>query len=515
MTSTLDRIDGTPGAPTPPPGPEPRRMPTWVVVGAVALAAAVAWVPALTVFPSSDEGGFLLLASQWHPGTSLYGSYWVDRPPVLILLFQLADALGGVIGLRLVGVAGVVLGVLLGAALPSALAPAGTPLRARRRAALLSAFTTAALLTSPLFGAMEVDGELLAVPAVLAGCLLLLRAQRTTGPRRARLVLLAGLVGSAAWLTKQDVADVFVLGAALAVAGRLHHGRSLRQALGDLACLTAGLVAGVGGALVVAAQHGTSPAALWSAVVTFRFRASEVIAWSSSGATPQRFWMLLAAFVLSGAPLVIWYAARSLRGTVVRPLGPGGPTWPLLTLLAWEAVAVGGGGSYWLHYIVGLVPGITLLVAAAATRPALGRRLQDGLAWAVTAAVASTLVAVPVAVSQMPAIRGDDAAVSTYLRVHAAPGDTGVVAYGHPDILEQAGLSSPYPDLWSLPVRVRDPHLARFRRVLTTDRPRWLVAAHGDLASWGLDSSRAQRVVDRDYRTVFTSGDWSVLERTR
>ena len=33
---------------------------------------------------SPDEGGFLLVASQWEPGTSLYGHYWVDRPPLLM-----------------------------------------------------------------------------------------------------------------------------------------------------------------------------------------------------------------------------------------------------------------------------------------------------------------------------------------------------------------------------------------------------------------------------------------------
>jgi hypothetical protein len=55
---------------------------------------------------SPDEGGFLVLARQWHadgPGGSLYGRYWVDRPPLLVATFRLADALGGVIALRLIG----------------------------------------------------------------------------------------------------------------------------------------------------------------------------------------------------------------------------------------------------------------------------------------------------------------------------------------------------------------------------------------------------------------------------
>ena len=519
MTVTLEHAD----APHDPPSPGPAvagpvRLPAWVAVCAVAVAAAVAWLPALTVFPSSDEGGFLLVASQWHPGSSLYGDYWVDRPPVLVLLFQLADQLGGVVPLRLLGMLAVAVSVLLAAAVPSALlTPAGS-LDRRARAALLTAVTAAALLASPLFGAMEVDGELLAVPAVLAGCLLLLRAWRTPGlAQRTVLHGLAGLLGSAAWMTKQNVIDVFVLGAALSTSAWLSRRRTFGQAFLELAGMAAGLAIGVGGALLVAAQHGTSPADLWAAVVTFRLQADGVIAWSSSGATPQRFVMLLGACVLSAAPAVVWYAVRSLRGTVVRgdAAGEGRPTWPLLALPAWEAVAVGIGGSYWLHYLLGLVPGIVVLVAAAASRPTGTRSSTHRLAWAVTAAVASSVVAVPVTASQVPAIRGDDRAVTTYLREHESPGDTAVVAYGHPDILEEAGLRSPYEDLWSLPVRVRDPHLTRFRHVLETDRPRWLVTDHGSLRSWGLDTARAQRVVDRDYLTVFTSGDWSVLERSR
>ena len=256
-------------------------------------------------------------------------------------------------------------------------------------------------------------------------------------------------------------------------------------------------------------------------MVSFRFQASEVIAWSSSGATPQRVWRLVGAFVLSAAPLVIWYAVRTLRGTILRGTAtqdraPGlRPAWPLLVLLAWEVVAVGMGGSYWLHYLTGLVPGIVLLVAAAAARPASPPHARARLAWAVTVAVVAALVAVPLTTWRIGTIRGDDRAVATYLRAHEAPTDTAVIAYGHPDIWEEAGLSSPYPYLWSLPVRVRDPHLTTLRHVLVTDQPRWLVTSHGSLAGWGIDSSRAQHVVRHDYRTVYTSGDWSVMRRFR
>lgn len=521
MTSTFDPVGPTRGARAPDLAPAPAvhrgRIPTWVAVVAIALAAAAAWIPALTIFPSSDEGGYLLLASQWHPGSSLYGSYWVDRPPVLMLLFQFANVLGGVVGLRLVGIACVVTSVLLAGLAPSAFLPVGASARVRHRAAVLTALAAAALLATPLLGAMEVDGELLAVPAVLAGCLVLLRAQRSVQPaHRAALLTLAGLLGSAAWLTKQDVVDVFVLGAALAAAARLHDHRNIRGVLADLGWLVVGLVVGIAAALVVASAHGTSATGLWSAVVTFRLKASEVIASSASGANSQRFWVMLGAFALSAAPFVIWYAVRGLRGTIARGAPREGlrPTWPLLALLTWEVVGIAGGGSFWLHYLVGLVPGIVLLVAAAAAAQPV-RNVRDGLVWAVTLAVASTVVAAPLAVSQLRAIRGDDRAVATYLSAHKVPGDTAVITYGHPDILLEAGLRSPYPYLWSLPARVLDPHLVALQHVLTADRPEWLVTSGGSVGGWGFDSSAARHLVRHDYRTVYTSGKWSVMQRSR
>jgi len=51
-----------------------------------------------------------------------------------------------------------------------------------------------------------------------------------------------------------------------------------------------------------------------------------------------------------------------------------------------------------------------------------------------------------------------------------------VVGFGNPAILENAGMASPYPQLWSLPVRVLDPRLAEFTKVLTPAtiaRPGW------------------------------------------
>ena len=59
-------------------------------------------VPGLMATPSSDEAGFLLVARSWAPDAdSLYGQYWVDRPPVLLAAYRWSDALLGELGPRL------------------------------------------------------------------------------------------------------------------------------------------------------------------------------------------------------------------------------------------------------------------------------------------------------------------------------------------------------------------------------------------------------------------------------
>ena len=64
-----------------------------------------------------------------------------------------------------------------------------------------------------------------------------------------------------------------------------------------------------------------------------------------------------------------------------------------------------------------------------------------------------------------------------------------VVAFGAANILEATGLRSPYPDLWSLPVRVHDPDLADLTALLDgPDRPTWLVVAGASLGTWGVDA---------------------------
>ena len=478
----------------------------------LALAAGVAWLPFVARPLRPDEGGFLLVAAQWGPGSSLYGNYWVDRPPLLIGLFRLADLAGGVVALRLLGVAAVIGSVLLAAHLGRvAVSP---------RAGGYAAATAAVFMSTPLFGATEVDGELLAVPFVLVGLVAVHHAWSSHRQGTAALWWAgAGAAGVGAALVKQNMVEVLVL--VVVVAGLCVWRRRVPDAVRALAWTATGRSVVLTGVLVWAQQLGTGPLALWDAVVTFRGAAAAVISASSTASTPHRAAELVVAFAASGALVLLVTAAvpaahraDTPTSPVARARGRRGPTAlgagaTAAVVLGWETSAVALGGSFWLHYLIGMVPGLVLtaLVVVELHAPRL-MWLRAGLTYAATVAVTTTLVAFT---HQQP---HDDQAVIGYLDAHAALGDSAVVAFGNPSILEASHLSSPYPELWSLPVRVRDPRLSMFTTVLTgAHRPTWVVVQGTGLATWGVDASTAQPVLDREYRLVDVDGGYRIYRR--
>ena len=491
---------------------QPRGVPPrgWVVVAA-GLAAAIR-LPFLARPLSSDEGGLLMVAAQWHPGTSLYGDYWVDRPPLLIALFRLADAGGGTVALRVLGLAAAVACVLLAGWIGRLVTP-------RPTGAVYAAATAAVFVSMPLFDALEVDAELLALPLLLAGTGCVLAALPEGARHPSRWWFAAGALGAAAALVKQNMIDVAVVAATALVltVARPGAGSPRRTALG--AAARAGGWFALGAALLtasvlaVADLLGTGPAGLWDAVVVFRLQAAQVIAGGAANPNDVRLVHLLGVFALSGAPLLVLL----LLGAVLRGRGglPEPPTGPrhvaalALAALAWEAVGIAGGGSWWWHYQMSLVTGLVLAAAVlGGAGPPLRRGLRVSLLYAAAVVVVGTLVSHARAPGP-----GADAGVVHFLRTHAQPGDTGTVAFGDPAILRAAGLPSPYPQLWSLPVRVRDPRLRMFTEVLRgPDRPTWLVVFGARLGTWGLDASAAEPVLRRHYTRVATPGGFTIYE---
>lgn len=499
------------------PAPD-RRVPasrSSYVVGVV-LAAGVtvlARLPFLGRPLSADEAGYWLLARDWSPGSSLYGDYWVDRPPLLLWLFRLGGGLGGtslpvdgltVPGVRWVGLVAAGLTVLLAGLLAA---------RVEGRPSLVPPVLAAALLCSPLLGLPETNGEVLGVPFVVLGLALLVGTLGAPAGRRAlALTAAAGGAGMAAALVKQNLVDVLVFGVAVLV---LSH-RRLDRIGRRLAALAAGAAAVLGTALAGAAARGTSPAELADAVVTFRVEASAVIGSSASAATSQRLGEVVMAFVVSGAALVlvatVVVVLRRAFRPAARPLAVAA-----LVLVAWEVAGVVGGGSYWLHYLTGLVPGLVLLVSLARAdappgtpaRPAY--RSRNVVAGCVALCVVSAAIAWTHQV-RTPHRIDAEARVETWLRAHADPGDGVVVTFGHPQVVAGSGLHSPYLHLWSLPVRVRDPELTTLRRVLDgPDAPRWVVISGEGVATWGLDPVAAQRVQGQLARTYTARVSYGVL----
>ena len=397
--------------------------------------------------------------------------------------------------LRLIGIATVLASVFLAA---------GLSRLAAGRATVVPAIVTGAFLATPLFGTGMVNGELLAVPLVLAGVLALVRARTSTGRSSYAWAAFAGVAAAAAPLVKQNVVDVLVVASVLVLQGLRSSLR--RRTLWVALTFTAGAALTTAACLAFAEVRGTEPTSLWNALVTFRAEATAVIQSSSSHGTSSRFHELLIAAGLSGAPVLIAVMLLRLRRRAVTGGVPDLRNSGVMLLL-WELFAVGAGGSYWLHYLIGLVPGLVLVSVAAAQRPPQLRRWTAGV---LTVACLSTGVATVTAAANVP-MYSSDAAVAAYLRTHGNRRDTVVVGFGHPDIVWDSGLRSPYHLLWSLEVRVRDPQLHQLTHVMSGPHaPTWIVVNGSSLATWGVDASSAQAVLDRDYRAATTIGDYTI-----
>jgi hypothetical protein len=469
---------------------------TWVAV--MAAAVCLGWLSFAGRSLSPDEAGYLIVGGQWSHGSSLYGDYWVDRPPALIAIFEAADALGGRVPLRLLGTLAALLTVVLSGVLGRIAAPE------RRSAPLLTAGTAAVCVATPLFGGTVVNGELLGVPFLVAGILAFVAAAASRSQTKAwALSLAAGAAGAVGALVKQSMVDVFVVAAVLVFTSSAARRRLPGLLVGAL--VTTALV------VAVAWARGTVPADLWDAVVTFRIDAAREVA-GDSGHAPARLAGLVGALAASGVPLLVAAFAWKGRGA---PSRQGLWTAPDLrlaayVLLTFELLVAFLGGSYWLHYLMGLVPGAVLAAAAFAQRPAPVTR-SIGISFAL--AGASTAVALGW-VAVHPIDRPEEQAIA-YLDDHATNGDSAVVVLGAANVIRDAGLHTTYPYLWSLPARVRDADLAELDGLLEGDeRPTWVVVARKSLDDWGLDFTTAQGLLDVDYERAATAGKFTIYRRT-
>jgi 4-amino-4-deoxy-L-arabinose transferase-like glycosyltransferase len=427
-----------------------------------AVLAVLARLPALTRPVRADEAGFLLVARAWDPQPdSMFGPYWVDRPPLLIAVFKGVDVAGGETALRVLGALVCGLVVVLAARVAGQV---GGP-----RAVPWGAVVAAALLSNPMIDVVAVKGELLALPLLLGSILLTLLAVRRTS---VWLALSSGLVAGLALGLKQNLATGLVFAAVLLVASTLTGRLPTRDAVRIGLAGVAGAAVPVLGTVVWAAVEGVRMSTLWYAVYGFRSDAARVIADGSADA-PQRRALLLLVIALATGLLPV------LAGLVahLRELWPDDPPVVAATVavVGVDLVGVVAGGSFWQDYLTPLIPGAVLCTALLAGRESHGGRRMR---WLVVGTTVSALLAMLFWLAWNVASRQEFDEVDTgkAIAVAAEPGDTLVVVGGRADLQDISGLGSPYPYLWSLPMRTRDPDFAELRVLLAGPRaPTWLV----------------------------------------
>ncbi|WP_151083747.1 hypothetical protein [Nocardioides cynanchi] len=464
------------------------RTPRGVVLVACGFAV-VLRLPFVGLPPYTDEGGLLVVARSWHTGgPDLYGRLFVDRPPLLLLYFRLSDVLGGVTAVRVVALGLVV--VLVAAAGWAGLLLGG------RRGAACAALASAALLANPALGAHEVNGETVGAPLTVVACALLVGVYAGPSPSRARRTLLLGGAGAAAVcaiLVKQNLVDALVFGLVAVVASGPRD--EWRRTWRDLETFLAGALVPAVATVAWAQAAGPGVSALWFTLYRFRLDALHVIASQSTAAPQARIGVLWHAALVSGLLLLVLAALWSLRRRVLTrdPL-----TWALTAMLAAEIAGVVGGGSYWTHYLIALVPGAALLAGRAAGVNPRG--------WLVPLAVAVTVVSCLVqaggsVAAGRSATVDAEARLADWLSAASRPGDSGVVVYGAADLFATTPLRPAYPYLWTLPMRTLDPHLDRLVGLLAgADAPTFVVERM-PADSWGIDpQGRVDRALARHYR---------------
>lgn len=433
----------------------------WTVLVAAALAFLLR-LPGLTRPLRADEAGFTLVARGWDPRPdSVYGHLFVDRHPLVVAVFGLSDRIGGPHAIRVVG------------ALACALAVLGAAAVARRvgseRAARWTAVAVAALLTNTVIDAVAVKGEILALPLLLGSILLALDGLER---RSALLAAAAGLLGTTALGMKQNLAGALAFGAVLLLVARLTGRVDTRTFARLAAAAVLGAAVPVVATVAWAAAAGVDLGEVWYATYGFRLDANDVLSEGSSDAPAARAVTLAFAALAAGMVAVVggflvhvrreWRADPAVTAATV-------------AIVAADGLALVVGGSYWRDYLFGLVPATALCAALLA-------RHHTGRGRAMRAVIGLSAVSSVVCLLGWAGWNALDlqefSEVDTGAAIAAAaePGDTLVVFGGRADLQLRSGLPTPYPHLWSLPMRTLDRGYADLRGLVEgPDAPTWFV----------------------------------------
>jgi hypothetical protein len=490
------------------------------IVWLAAVLAALSRLPGLLWPLRPDEAGFLLVARSWDPQPdSVYGTYWVDRPPQIIWLMRALDQLGGPYFHRIVGALACALLVLAAAAAAREIArstPWSDP-RLERRAALVSAILAAALVSNAEIDPVGAKGELFALPLVMVGAWLALRAVRLgSWPAAAAGALCAVLAVG----LKQSMVGGLVLGGAVLIGARVTGQVDRRTGWKLITAATVAALVPVVATVGWALSAGVGLDTLWYTVATFRSDASSVLADEQSDAAVARAGLLALLFLGTGmGTAVLWLLIRGHRALQHLPV----PGVPVLMMFSVDLAMLALSGSYWKPYLFALIPGITLSlaclvsagpVAAGPVRRTWRPRLTNAV---VGIALLSSVVSMAVWVGAWAkGVVHYEVRTGSAIAAASGPEDSLIVYGGRADIQWASGLPSPYQHLWSLPMRTLDPERAELRAILSgPDAPSWFVEA-APLSAWAYaGSEELDRLVEQRYEQVAIACDRFPIHRLR
>jgi hypothetical protein len=470
-------------------------MSTRRVVTVSAVAAMLLRFPGLMWPIRPDEAGFTLVARSWSPqADSLYGTYWVDRPPPLIALIKVSDWIGGPLFIRVVAA--------LGCALLVAAAARTAYLIAGDGAARWTAVGTAAVTANTMIDSVAAKGEILGIPLVVTSFWFALEALRVLESRPRSALLLAagaGVLGMSAVGLKQNMATGLAFGGVVLLLSAILRTISWTQFWKLAGAALAGAAVPLGATIAWCLVAGVELHTLWYAVYGFRSDALVVISAGAADAPTSRAIRLAVIFVATGMALIIgWFLLNLRHAWRTHPAA----TAAALAVLAVDGAGVALGGSYWRPYLLGIVPTVVLCAALVADAP---RRRGQVTRAVIGLAVASCLVSTVVWVVNN--LSGAEPPTEIYtgeaIGDASEPGDTIVVFGGRSDIVFASGLRSPYEHLWSLPMRTNDPDLQELTALLQgNDAPTWFVEWVAFDAWNGTGEPEFEAVLDERYVRV-------------
>lgn len=478
--------------------PEKRRFPgpvtlTDVVWLVIALILGVA--TRLTFFELPmihDEGGYALAARGWFEGTGkLYDDLWISRPQGIFAIYGITmKTMGyGVAAFRAMAWLFVILTVL------------AVWLYGRRwtspRNALLAVFVCTLLIGSPTLEGYTANAEIFAgLPGAFAAFWLLRQAQM--GWSRGGLIGIGILIGLSTILKPSGV----TLWPAALVFLALTTNDPWRERAKRGAWVTLGLLI-VG---ILTFLHGwiLGFSDFFYATISYRFRLQSSVSVGILHNLRAMGWMLINAaefFLLIAA---VWIFRLRLPLVSVLPDVPksDGPLWWLpqwirrlrtndpggLLLVLWMAAATAGifmGGDYWTHYLILLVPPVSLWLARA-----IDGILHALVGWRqyLTVALFSLLLILPYGV----AMDGTDGIyerlyrhpgypaqneVARYIRENTTPNQTIYVAFDQASIYYLSDRNPAYRHLYDQELRALPNSYGDIIAILNGDeRPVYIVS---------------------------------------